>query len=94
MNSNDIYNYLLNYLKYRVETDRGQTITISAKKLAKFYRVPPSKFTGFGGKPFKMILQDLGLLGMVRIWRIGKKQLFCFYKEDLKRWLDERLEGN
>jgi len=93
---NDIYyKYLIDYLKWRVETDKGQMITVSLRKIAKFHKIPQSKFilSFLRGRSLKNVFKELGLSGY-HLWRIGKKQLFCFYKEDLKRWLDEHLEGN
>ena len=93
---NDIYNkYLIEYLKWRVETDKGQMITVSLRKIAKFHKIPQSKFilSFLRGRSLENVFKELGLNGY-QVWRIGKKQLFCFNRGDLKRWLDERLEGN
>jgi len=95
MVNNNYNKYLIDYLKWRVETDKGQIITVSLRKIAKFHKIPPLKFvfSFLRRRSLENVFKELGLSGY-QVWRIGKKERYCFYKEDLKRWLDEQLGGN
>jgi len=94
---NNYNKYLLDYLKWRVETDKGQIITVSASKIHKFLKwkrnIIVSRHTL--GHYVRKFFNGLDVVERKFIRRHkGSRLIFQLNKEDLKRWLDEQLGGN
>jgi len=94
---NNYNKYLLEYLRWRVETDKGQIITVSSSKIHKFLKwkrnITVSRH--ILGHCLREFFNGADIV--VRRFYGGHKGgclVFQLNKEDLKRWLDEHLEGN